>query len=452
MKLGENKQREKGYGLKLIGLCGGQISQGMEAMVIALLTYYLTESVHMAAAVVGVLLLCTRIFDGFTDAVAGFLVDRTRSRWGRARPYALLFIPMWIALVLIFSVPEMNLKLQIAYVFVMYVIIEAIGRTFIICIQSVVLRRSIYEEDQVKYLCIGAVCAYVFGLIATVAMPILIANFGQTRSGWTLIALIFAVPGTILGFLQFLFVKEFPEKEHEGAKKNTVPFMTGLKALAKNKYVFIIGIVASVFNIAAAAASSSGTYYFTYVIGDVAQLAFVSLISFVSLIIMAVLPKLQAKFGAANIVTAGLAVTAVASMLRYLFPENVLALGILGAFSTGGTLPLLTFMNVLSIECMTYSLWQTGVPIEGVVSSVNGVATKVGSGLSAVMVGLLMGLSGYEGTLAVQSESAISMIKFLYNGLPALCSVIGIIFMRLYTLEKKLPQIEAELQERENAC
>ncbi len=98
-----NTKREKGYGLKLIGLCGGQISAGMETVVISQLTYYLTESVLMAAATVGILLMCTKFFDGFTDAVAGFLVDRTHSRWGKARPYSLLYVPMWIAMVLILS-------------------------------------------------------------------------------------------------------------------------------------------------------------------------------------------------------------------------------------------------------------------------------------------------------------------------------------------------------------
>lgn len=448
MKLGENKQREKGYGLKFIGFCGGQVSAGLEAVVIGQLTYYLTESVHMAAAVVGVLLLCTRIFDGFTDAVAGFLVDRTRSKWGKARPYTLLFIPMWIALVLIFSVPEISLKLQIAYVFIMYIIIEAIGRTFIICIQSVLLKRAVYEEDQVKYLSMSALATYLFGLIAGAAMPILISIFGQTKTGWTIIALIFAIPGTILGLLQFLLVKEFPIEQKDVALEKKVPFVTGLKALSKNKYIFIFGIVIFIFNISSAIGSASTTYYFNYIIGDIAKLTVVSLISFLSLSIMFVLPKLQAKYGAKKVIVVGLWVTVLASFARYLFPTNIIMLGILAAIGGAGSMPLFTLMNVISIDCMKYSYWQTGIPIEGVISSVNGVATKIGAGLGAVSIGLLMGMSGYDGALAVQSDSALGMIKFLYIGLPAICCIIGLIAMHFYTLDKKLPEIEAELDKR----
>lgn len=442
------KKREKGYSLKFIGICGGQISAGLEATVIAQLTYYLTESVHMAAAVVGVLLLCTRVFDGFTDAVAGFLVDRTNGKWGKARPYVLLFIPMWIALVLIFSVPEVGLKLQIAYVFVMYIIIEAIGRTFIICIQSVLLKRAVYEEDQVKFLSMSALATYLFGLIASVAMPILISALGQTRTGWTMIALIFAIPGTILGLLQFIFVKEFPISQEDKALEVKVPFFTGLKALSKNKYIFIFGIVIFIFNISIAIGNSSTTYYFSYIIGDVAKLSMVSLISFSSLLIMFVLPKLQVKYGAKKVIVVGLCVNVVASFAKYLFPTNIIMLGVLSAFGNAGIMPLFTLMNVISIDCMKYSYWQTGIPIEGVVSSVNGVATKIGSGLGAVSIGLLMGMSGFDGALTAQRDSALSMIKFLYIGLPAICCIVGLIVMHFYTLDKKMPQIEKELSER----
>ncbi len=437
-------KREKGYGLKLIGLCGGQISAGMETVVISQLTYYLTESVLMAAATVGILLMCTKFFDGFTDAVAGFLVDRTHSRWGKARPYSLLYVPMWIAMVLIYSVPQINVKLQIAYVFVMYVIIEAIGRTFIICIQSVLLHRAVYEEDQVKYMAVGAVFAFVFGLVASVAMPVLIKIYGSTRTGWTIIALIFAVPGSILGFLQFLFVKEFPVPEKE-QKAETIPFMTGLRALFQNKYAWIFGCVIFLYNLAS---GTAGTYYARYVIGDVGAMGVISGMAFLSMLLMIVLPRLQKQHGSARLIRIGLWVACLGCLGRYLFPTNILYQGLMAIVYMGGTLPAATFMNLVSIDCMKYSHYQTGLRLEGVVSSVNGVATKLGAGLGAAALGLLMGLSGYDGSAAVQSDSAITMIRFLYAGLPAITTALCAIVMHFYDLDSKLPEINAELERR----
>lgn len=444
------EKREKGYGLKLLGLCSGQVSAGMETAVISQLTYYLTDSVYMAAATVGILLMCTKIFDGFTDALAGFLVDRTHTRWGKARPYSLLFIPMWVAMVLIFSVPHVNLKLQIAYVFIMYLIIEAIGRTFIICIQSVLLRRSVYEDDQVKFMTVGAVFAFVFGIVAAVALPMLIKIYGNTSHGWTIIALIFAVPGTILGFLQFLFVKEFPVPEKE-VKEDTVPFKKGLRALFKNKYAWLFGLVVFLFNLCPALASANATYYFRYIIGDVGALTVVSAMSFISMILMAFLPKLQKKYGSAKLIRIGLWVTSISCVCRLLVPTNIYYQGLMAIFGLGGTLPASTFMNIISIDCMKYSYYQTGLKLEGVVSSVNGVATKLGAGLGSAALGLLMGMVGYDGSLAVQPENVLNMIRFLYAGLPAITALLCVIVMYFYDLDKKLPAIDAELAKREAA-
>jgi Na+/melibiose symporter-like transporter len=79
---------------------------------------------------------------------------------------------------------------------------------------------------------------------------------------------------------------------------------------------------------------------------------------------------------------------------------------------------------------------------------VNGVATKLGAGLGAAALGLLMGLSGYDGSAAVQSDSAITMIRFLYAGLPAITTALCAIVMHFYDLDSKLPEINAELERR----
>lgn len=447
----KKQRRDKDYVKKLVGMCSGQVSQGMEAAVIAQLTFYLTESVLISASIVGFLLLAVRIFDGVTDAVAGFLIDRTKTRWGKARPYFLLFIPMWVAMVLIYSVPNINVKLQVAYVFVLYIIIEAVGRTCVLCANTVIVKRALYEEDQVNALTISALATYFFALVSGVLIPILIALFGQTKEGWTIIALIFAVPCTILGVLEFLLVKEFDsiEVEKDAGGIQTVPLKKGVKILFKNPYVFIFGLVFFVYNISAGVGNSSGTYYFTYIIGDVSKLSFVTLIGFTSLVVMFFLPALSKKMGTTNLIRLGMFMVFIGNAAKYLFPTNIMMLGICGMVATAGLFPIMTLATVINIDCMKYSYWQTGVPVEGIIASVNGVATKLGTGLGSALIGILMAASGYEGNLSVQSASANHMISFLYIGVPALCGLAGFIIMMFYRLDKKMPQIEAELAERE---
>jgi len=440
-----NKKREP---LKLFGFCGGYISTGIESVIISQLTYYLTESVQISAAAVGILLLCTRIFDGISDAVAGFIVDKTNTRWGKARPYSLMYIPMWIAMVFIFSVPKVDVKIQIIYVFVLYLIIEAIGRTFIVCIQSVLLKRAVYEEKQVMYLTVGAFCSYLFGLVASVLMPILISVYGSTKNGWTIISLMFAIPCAILGLFQFLFVKEFPNEHASKTKNETVSFKQGLQVLFKNKYVFILSGAFLMNNFSSTASGPCNTYYCKYIIGDVSMLSIAVAIAFCSLVIMPFLPKLQTKFGMMKLIKAGLLISAIGSAARYLFPTNIYFQGICAAFNLGGALPLGTYINLLFIDCMKYSLWRDGVPVEGVISSVSGVATKLGAGLGSAAVGILMGISGYIGGAAVQSPAALGMIKFLYAGMPTVSMLLVLFVLRFYDLDEKMPRIEKELKEK----
>ena len=99
---------------------------------------------------------------------------------------------------------------------------------------------------------------------------------------------------------------------------------------------------------------------------------------------------------------------------------------------------------------MKYSYWQTGVPVEGVVSSVSGVASKLGAGIGSAATGFLMGISGYLGGAEVQSESALGMVSFIYAGLPSICFIIELIILQFYDLDIRMPQIEKEISGKED--
>ena len=71
------------------------------------LTLYYTDSVGLAAAAIGTMMLLTRLLDGISDLIMGSIIDRTHTKWGKARPWILwTAIPMGLGLVLMFSVPS----------------------------------------------------------------------------------------------------------------------------------------------------------------------------------------------------------------------------------------------------------------------------------------------------------------------------------------------------------
>ena len=121
----------------------------------------------------------------------------------------------------------------------------------------------------------------------------------------------------------------------------------------------------------------------------------------------------------------------------------------IGAILTGASsVPITMLSALLIIECADYNEHIGLSRMEGSLGAVNGFATKVGAGIGAGILGILIGLAGYDGTLTVQPDSAIMMIRLLYSLIPAALNIVVYLVFRLYTLEKQIPQIRAENEAR----
>ena len=117
-------------------------------------------------------------------------------------------------------------------------------------------------------------------------------------------------------------------------------------------------------------------------------------------------------------------------------------------FSGIGSVPISMMVSIYLIDCMDYGEYKTGTRIEGLISSVNSFCSKLGSGVASGMVGLIMGIAGYDGALAVQSASANASISILFNWIPLVLMVIMLVLAIAYKLDKELPEIKKELEMR----
>lgn len=98
---------------------------------------------QLNAGLVGTLLLVSKLFDGVTDLVAGFLVDRTNTKLGRARPYDITYALFALFTLFLFNTPRMGKTLMAVYVFVMYTLIFSVFQTLYSCASTVYLSRVI---------------------------------------------------------------------------------------------------------------------------------------------------------------------------------------------------------------------------------------------------------------------------------------------------------------------
>lgn len=443
------KGHTKGYGIRAFAIGAYSASNGLQAAVIGYLTYYLTDSALLGAGIVGAMIACAKIVDLISDFIAGFIIDHTHTKWGKARPYSIASIFMWATVVLLFSVPEtLSSGMKIAYAFIMYLLTDSVFRTLLTSSEPVHLRKSFNDKEQIDVVGSAGLIAGLISMVGNAMLPTLIANFESQPHGWTIITLIMAVPCGLLGLTKLFFV---PERYGDAQDKtNDVSLKLAFKTLMKNKYIFTYELT-TILVVCLNSMGAIGTYYFTYIVGDISKLSVVGVMSIFSMFFMPLLPVLGRKLGKTEFIKKALIVAAATQLIMIFFPNNVIVLSIVVAIRVCCILPQTMLNNLMIIDCMKYTEWQDGVKLEGVMSAVSSAANKIGGAIASVLTGVFLQMAGYDGSLAVQSASASAAISGLYLIYPLVVEVLAIVILHFYKLDEKMPQIEAELAARKEA-
>ncbi len=432
------------------------ISLAVNVVLISYLAFYCTDMLGMNPTTVGAVLLVSKIFDGFTDLVVGYVIDKTNTKWGKARPYEWFIVGVWAFSVLLFSVPDMNAVGQVAWVFVFYTLINSVCATFLNGGDSVYMVRAIRkEENRVMVLSISSIIGMIAVMVFAIILPQMIAGMGSTKSGWTTMTLVFAVPFAIIGLLRFFLVKEVvvdasarSMEEPLGARASGGHGIGAtLKAIFGNVYILLIAgtlLVVNVINGMGTAAS----YYFKYVMGDIGLQSVASMASLVTPFVLILYPFLQKKLGNTNLFRIGAAIGIVGMVVRTAGGANLATIVVGSICSAIAIMPVSMMVNLYLIDCMDYGEWKTNIRLEGSLASLTSFTSKVGAALASAFTGFIMGMAGYDGNLAVQSQAANQAIVGLYNVLPLIMFVILLALSLAYNLDKKLPQIHEELRIR----
>lgn len=424
------------------------VSVGVNAVLLLQLTYYCTDVLGMSAVLVGSMLMVSKIFDGITDLVVGFIIDKTHTRYGKARPYEIAILFAWLFLILLFATPKLSLTGQAAYVFILYTLINSICITFLYANEPVHLARSVRnEQNRVNVMAFSGTLVMIFSIIITIIMPQLIVITGSDRRKWLLFAVVFGIPFAAIGIFRFIFIKEVADNSNDVVKKyEKLSIREIMCSVIKNKYIFIMAGITLMVQIIGSVGTGVNTYYYKYVVGDIGMASVVAMTSIITPIVLIFFPLLSKKIGVTNILRVGAAVGIAGFIIRIAGGTNVITLLIGSLLSGLGVIPGTMMINIYIIDCMDYGEWKTGVRVEGVLTSVNGFCIKVGSGIASGLVGVMMGVAGYNGNLAVQSEEALTAIKVLFNFIPLLASVLLLLLACIYKLDKQMPQIKRDLE------
>lgn len=416
-----------------------------------LFLYYATEFVNINISIVGGIMLASRVFDGFSDLFVGYLIEKTKSPYGKTRVWIWrMLIPYFLCGIAIFSVPESLPDLaKYIYIFIVYNLTITVVYTSINlpygALSALMTQDSYKRSVLVIFRMLGATAGGTLVMMAT--LP-LVRYFGNDQTAWTITAAIFSGIATLGFFCTFYFCHErvasAPMSEEKG---NT---LRAIKKLFKNSYWVMLSIAMLLVCAADIVSGTANTYYCRYFLGDDTLIGNFSAVSNTCKVIaMIVVVPLMLKFlGKRNSLIIACLLIVGANFSRLINPYSVelnyVISGICG-FSSGFTY---TCLFAMIPDCIEYSEYRDGERHEGLVYSSVSFASKVAGGLGILISSMVMDFSGYVNGAETQTDGAMNAILMVVSVIPPAMFLIAAVALVFYRLDKIYDHIVHELKVR----
>ena len=452
----EEKKYLKWY--NKVGYGSGDIAGNVVyAFLSSFVMIFLTDTVGLNAGIVGTLMMFSKLFDGVTDIFFGSMIDKTKSRMGKARPWMLwAYIGCAAMIIAIFAIPvDMGDTAKYAWFFIAYTALNAVFYTANNIAYSALT--SLITKNSSERVQMGSIrFMFAFGtslLIQTITVDA-VKNMGGGARGWRTIAIIYAVIGLVVNTISVLSVKELSceeledtdsEKEAEKAEKYSLK--DAVKMLAANKfYIMICGIyiLMQIFT----ATLNMGIYFMTYILGNASLLGVFSMAVNIPLICGLVFtPMLVKKFrGMYKVNLAGYALATVARGLVIVagYMGNLPLMLLFTGIASIGMSPLQGDLNALIASCSEYTFLTKHKRIDGTMFSCTSLGVKIGGGIGTALAGWLLAASGYVANAAEQVPSCINMLYFMYLWIPMIINLIITVLLSRLKVEQANAKIEAD--------
>lgn len=420
---------------------------------VAQITYFYTEKVGLAAGMVATMLLVSKILDAFSDLIMGKVMDAGHSPKGKCRPWFLrMAVPAAAIIVLLFTVPRnAGNGVQMGYVLITNILLSAVVYTAIVIPYGALMSlRTKSSDERGKMGIFRAAFGYIAGMVIAILLIPLTNMFGGTQGAWIKVAAIFAVISLASLLILYKVSKETANTEtQEQEREDDVTFAEGIKILFHNKYWVLMLFLQLLMNISYGLSSAGGTYYCKYILGNDNMVALLGAVGLIPTFLgFALTGPMASKLGMTKTCMISCVLGAAACIVRVFTPYSLLTCLVGGCFTTFANIPLMCLFGAMVNNCVEYNEWKFNKRIVGMTNSANSFGCKIGSGIGGSLIGWLLAWGGYNAANATQPASVnISIFAFSIY-IPLALFVVMIILLMKYDLEKKYPQIVAELQER----
>lgn len=438
----------------------GTIGRDMVYSIFSLqLMFYLTDVLEISSQTlvyVTIIMMIIRIFDAFNDPFMGVLVDNTKSKYGKFKPWILrgVIISGLLTIVMFSGIPVEGAAFLLMFT-VVYVLWEISFTANDIAYWSMLPSLSSDQKEREKIGAVARICANI-GMFSFVVGVVPITNglaevVGGLRNAYLYFAFGIVV---IMWFFQTFTLLGVKEETREGHVEESTKVSDLFKIIFKNDQLLWTTISMLCFQVGYITTTSFGLYYFKYVFGDEAMYSVFALILGVSQIsALAVFPRFSKHFTRFQLYFASTILVVLGYLVFFFAPDgNMIFVGIAGVLLFVGQAFIQLLMLMFISDTVEYGEWKLGRRNDSVTLSLQPFINKMAAALSSGVVGFTLLVSGMKEAVGPQdmTEIGLQIFKASMLLLPLVLVVIGFIVYRLkYQLnETYFEQIVNELNER----
>lgn len=428
------KEKWLGY---LLGPCGALL---LNAVLATYLNVYYTDVLHFTYVWEGVFLvvfpLASKVLDAVTNVIMGYIIDRTKTKQGKARPWLLISAPLlFVTGVLLFVVPEGNETVQVIWVIASYNLFYSFAYT-------------------------------IFNMSHNLMVPLSTRNtlqiMGSDKVNWIIVMSILSAIALPLTLIEYYYTKErVTEEQASDNTEKKVPFLTQLKIVLTDKYMVVMFLYFLIYTFSSSLKNIGLVYYCDNVLGeynDGKTQMFVSVIGGIpmGIGIFAVWP-LAKKIGKRNLTLIGFILYSLGSAICWAAPENM-AVVLTGQFIKNiGGLPCAYVFMALFADGLDHIEWKSGIRCEGTAMSIYNTIAVAIVGVATAVFNAMLSSTGYiepETVDAVtiafeQSESVKNAITFAFVGLEAITGIVLAGLLVFLSVEKNIERKHKVILERQ---
>lgn len=414
----EGKEKWIGY---LMGPCGALLVNAILGG--SFLNIYYTDVIGIGNLWKGMFLVIfpvvAKILDAITNFVMGWIIENTKTRQGKARPYILLgavLIP--ITGILLYMVPNASQQVQAIWIMITYNLYFSVAFTIYNMSHSLMVPLSTRNSEQRGVVSVFNQVASIMvtGIIAALIVPmVFLPMMGTSKTMWITVMTVVSILSFPLIILEYYHTKERVTDELEESKEEKVPYAKTIKAVLTDKMTMFLLVFFLISSLAGALKINSAIYFCNYVLGTYADGITQTLINVIGGIpmgigVFAVWP-IAKRIGKRNISILGMAIIIIGTSICWMFPTNMTMM-LVGQFIKNiGCLPSAYVFMALFADVLDHLEWKQGFRCDGIAMSIYSTIGVVLSGISLGIINTVLNATGYVKPFTATADTLTSVVE-----------------------------------------